>query len=60
LSSIDGIVCENIEEMILKTEELINNDDYANEISIKQRNLAIQLFGKNKIQKQWEDFLNEI
>jgi glycosyltransferase involved in cell wall biosynthesis len=60
LSSIDGIVCENIEEMILKTEELINNDEYANEISIKQRNLAIELFSKNKIQKQWEDFLNEI
>ena len=38
----------------------INNDEYANEISIKQRNLVIELFSKNKIQKQWEDFLNEI
>ena len=60
LSSIDGIICENLEEMISKTNDLINDSAYAKEISNKQRTLAIELFGKEKIMKQWKDFLNEI
>lgn len=60
LSSIDGIVCASVEEMIGRTTELIENDLYAKQISDKQRSLAIEMFGKKKIIKQWEDFLNAI
>ena len=60
LASIDGIICGSLEEMIQKTEQLINDDAYAKEISEKQRTLAIELFSKEKIIKQWEDFLNAI
>jgi hypothetical protein len=60
LVSIGGIVCGSVEEMILKTEELLDNEAYAKEVSDKQRRYAIEVFGKRKIIKQWEDFLNNI
>jgi len=39
---------------------LLDNDAYAKEISEKQRAYAIDVFGKKKIIKQWEEFLNAI
>ncbi len=60
LTTIDGIICGSLEEMKQKTNDLINDHAYAQEISNRQRFLAISLFGKEKITKQWEDFLNEI
>jgi hypothetical protein len=60
LVSIGGIVCGSVDEMILKTEELLSNEAYAKEVSDKQRKYAIEVFGKKKIIKQWEDFLNNI
>lgn len=60
LLTIDGIVCDSIDQMVLKTKELIDNDNYAIEVSKRQRELAVDLFGKNKIKKQWEDFLNDL
>jgi glycosyltransferase involved in cell wall biosynthesis len=60
LRSIGGIVCGSIEEMNSQTEELLNNKAYAEEISNKQRRYAIEVFGKKKIIKQWESFLNTI
>jgi len=60
LRSIGGIVCGSVEEMISQTEELLNNESYAKDISEKQRAYAIDVFGKKKIIKQWESFLNTI
>lgn len=60
LSQIDGIVCANLDEMISRTEEVLNNKILAISLSKRQRDLAIDMFGKTKIMKQWEDFLNAI
>lgn len=60
LRSCDGIVCGSVEEMIAKTSQLINDDLYAKELSLRQRDFAINVFGKKNIIKQWEDFLNGI
>lgn len=60
LRQCDGIVCGSSEEMISRTQELINNDQYAKELSDRQRAFAVDIFGKKKIIKQWEDFLNAI
>ena len=60
LRSCDGIVCGSVEEMIAKTSQLINDDEYANKISSRQRDFAIGVFGKRNIIKQWEDFLSGI
>jgi glycosyltransferase involved in cell wall biosynthesis len=60
LRSLGGIVCGSVEEMISQTQELLDNDAYAKEISEKQRAYAIDVFGKKKIIKQWEEFLNAI
>lgn len=60
LTSIGGIVCESVQDMISQTQELLDNDAYAKEISDRQRTYAIDVFGKKKIIKQWEEFLNAI
>jgi glycosyltransferase involved in cell wall biosynthesis len=60
LRSIGGIVCGTIDEMISQTEELLNNESYAKEVSDRQRAYAIDVFGKKKIIKQWEEFLSNI
>lgn len=60
LTSIDGIVCDSVETMLFKTNELIEDDAYALRISKSQRELAIDIFGKKKISNQWKDFLNNL
>ena len=58
LAPIGGLVCDSIEDMFTKTEMMLNDMDFAKEMSEKQRSLAIEMFGKKKIIKQWEKFLN--
>lgn len=60
LSTIDGAICNSVEEMIEKTDRILKDRKYAKDLSNKQRSLAIELFGKEKIIKQWENFLNEL
>lgn len=60
LSSINGIVCNSVQEMIEHTDLILNDKVYAKDLSNRQRQLAVELFGKNKIIKQWENFLNEL
>ena len=59
LAQIGGLVCDNVDQMFEKTEMMLNDIDFAKEMSKKQRALAIEMFGKKKIIKQWEEFLNE-
>ena len=58
LAQIGGLVCDNVDQMFEKTEMMLNDIDFAKEMSEKQRALAIEMFGKKKIIKQWEEFLN--
>ena len=60
LSKIGGMVCDSIEEMFEKTKMLLDSDELAKDISEKQRTLAIEMFGKKKIIKQWEEFLGSL
>ncbi|WP_445955030.1 glycosyltransferase [Yeosuana sp.] len=60
LAPIGGLVCDNMEDMFTKTEMMLNDMDFAKEMSKKQRGLAIEMFGKKKIIKQWEDFLGSL
>jgi glycosyltransferase involved in cell wall biosynthesis len=60
LANIDGAVCDSIEQMVDRTEAFINDNEYANSISKKQRELAIQLFGKSTIKNQWDEFLKSL
>jgi hypothetical protein len=52
-----GIVCHNAQQMILETSNLLNDFGYAKEISLRQREIAIKYFGKDKIMGQWKDLL---
>ncbi len=60
LSQCEGIVCDTVDDMLYQTQRLLNDPGHALNISRKQRELAVQMFGKKVISKQWEDFLNEV
>lgn len=55
-----GIVCGSIDEMIDQTSRLLDDNHLSQQISSQQRAMAVDMFGKNKIMKEWEDFLNGI
>lgn len=60
LARVGGIVCDTVEQMRQETQRLIDNPAHAEVISRKQRALAMELFSKKEISKQWEAFLNGI
>jgi hypothetical protein len=57
---VSGFVSDDIEYLKDKIKLLLENDSLAHRISKAGRQRAIELFGKQKIKKQWEEFLNEI
>lgn len=60
MAGIDGAVCDSVDEMMQKTSEFLSNDEYSKEMSIRQRELAVNTFGKKNMIKLWEEFLNGI
>lgn len=58
LAQIGGLVCDSEGQMIGQIQRLLHDPNFALDISKKQRALAIQMFGKKVISKQWEAFLN--
>jgi len=60
LAQIGGLVCDDVGQMFEKTKMLLDSDELAKDISEKQRTLAIEMFGKKKIIKQWEEFLGSL
>jgi hypothetical protein len=60
LARVGGIVCDTVEDLVMQTHRLLNDDEHAANIAKKQRSLAIETFGKAVIQKQWEDFFGTL
>lgn len=60
LAQISGIVCDTAEQMIVQTQRLLTDRAFADDISRKQRELAVGMFGKKAISKQWGEFLDGI
>lgn len=58
LAKIGGAVCDTPESMIHHTNKLLSDPVHASNISTRQRKLAIKMFGKKNIKKEWEVFLN--
>lgn len=58
LAQIGGIVCDTPESMIHQTNKLLSDPEHAANISRKQRELAISMFGKKVISEQWREFLD--
>lgn len=58
LAQISGIVCDTPEQMIAETSRLLTDREHADNISRKQRELAVQMFGKKVISKQWQEFFD--
>lgn len=57
LAKISGIVCDTPEAMIHQVSKILSDPGHANNIANKQRELAIKMFGKETIMKQWRKFL---
>jgi len=55
-----GFVSNDIERLRKKIKLLLGSKDEADYISTNARRRAIELFGKEKIKKQWEDFFNSL
>ena len=60
LARIGGIVCDTVEDLVMQTHRLLNDDEHAENIAKKQRSLALEVFSKEVIQKQWEDFFGTL
>jgi len=58
LAKISGVVCDTAEDMVYQAQRLLDDPEHAKEISRRQRELAIEMFGKKNISKQWRDFLD--
>lgn len=60
MALIDGAVCDSVEDMKKHVELFLNNSDYSFEMSARQRAIALDMFSKTNIIKQWEAFLNDL
>lgn len=58
LAQIGGIVCDTKEAMIFQAQKLLSLPEHAANISYKQRELAVAMFGKKVISEQWREFLD--
>ena len=56
-NGVNGYVSDDIEQLKGYLREMIDNPEKAREIGARGREKAIQLFGKENIRKQWEEFL---
>lgn len=55
----NGFVSNSIEELRQHVHQLLEDYELAKKIGSAGRNRAIELFGKNKIKKEWENFFNK-
>lgn len=59
LAKISGIVCDTPESMIHQVNKLMSDPEHAKNIAEKQRELAVEMFGKKFIKEKWRGFFNE-
>jgi hypothetical protein len=60
MAEISAPVCDNVEQMLEATRELLENRDYALDISKRQRELALKYFSKKAISNQWRELLRSL
>lgn len=56
----NGFVSDSINDLRTYLHQLLEDQGLAKQIGQRGRETAIQLFGKEKVKKQWQDFLNTI
>lgn len=56
-NGVDGFVCDTVQEMRFCIEKLLKDYDLAKKVSHKARAKAIEVWGKDKIAKQWDKLL---
>lgn len=60
MAEISGAVCDTPQQMIDQTRRLLGDQSHAEEISRRQRELALKYFSKAEIGKQWREFLEAL
>jgi glycosyltransferase involved in cell wall biosynthesis len=56
----NGFIADDIRTLRSYCYQLLNDDDLAKSISQKGRETSINLFAKEPIKKQWQEFLNNL
>lgn len=56
-NGVNGYFGENMKELKAHVKMLMEDDERANAISFQARKTAVEMFGKEVIKKQWEEFL---
>jgi len=54
---VNGFICDTVQEMRKRIDELLNDYELAKKISMGARKKAIEVWGKEKIAKQWDKLL---
>jgi glycosyltransferase involved in cell wall biosynthesis len=60
MALIDGAVCDSVEDMTKHVDLFLNNESYSFEMSSRQRALALSMFSRANIIKQWKEFLDDL
>ena len=60
LDTIDSLYGESVDEIVNKCNKLLNDMDYNNEISKKQKIVASELFSSERNMWQWNSFFNSL
>lgn len=57
---VSGFTCDSVDEMIEKTQKLLQDRELSESFSKNVRERAIQYFGKERIKNQWDKFLRSL
>jgi glycosyltransferase involved in cell wall biosynthesis len=60
LSKVSSLYSNNIEEICEIVQKILQNDEYAKQISDKQIKVAVEMFSVEQNINLWKDFLNSL
>lgn len=59
-NGVTGFISDNEEDLVGYTRELLRDEVLAQQISVKARERAVEVFGEHVISPQWQRFLNSL
>jgi glycosyltransferase involved in cell wall biosynthesis len=59
-TGVDGFVSDNLKQLYDSVKLMLEDHDYASRISVAARKKALELFSKEKIKHEWEQFFKSL
>lgn len=60
MAEISAPVCDDVDQLVREARKLLENKEYAQEMSERQRALALKHFGKKEISRQWQELFDHV